>query len=218
MSDIEQELSSESEDEVLEQQIMFDGLVFNKELKFYDVEFTGNLNGAGVVMGSMNGILQGVSESERIGKRITIKRVKVEGYLTADYSKYENISKITLVLDKQANGALPAYLDVYDNISSINSFENIANSSRFVIMDTWKQVHKRGIFWDAVNNVESLGDKSHLLICGTHDVDIPILYKGSTSAVSEIMTNNFVMLGIWEYAIWGNVSYTINTRVYYYDY
>ncbi len=109
------------------------------EYKFIDTTIAPvTITGAGDSMvDSLNVIAQGSKENERIGRRCTIRHISVDGMIQADAVELSgqgtNQWRVVLVLDKQANGASPVWLDVFDR-ATIHSPFNLQASNRFTIL------------------------------------------------------------------------------------
>ena len=92
----------------------------------------------------------GTGPNQRIGRSITIRHIEVKINMQANWTlpagappTVGNVSyRVDLILDKQANGAVPAGGDIYDTligaVAPENRFPNLLNSDRFVIMKRWE--------------------------------------------------------------------------------
>lgn len=169
----------------------------NPEMKSLDTTYTDTLDSTGVVLGTPTGINlvpQGTTDVTRIGRKIIIKNIYIQGWVenptTTDPG---NLYKIALVLDKQANGTYPSYSDIYDVNTDLNSYRNLDNSERFQVIKSWKK-HL------AVNGVaESTGlkyTKSFSQLNLSHRCNIPIIFDSTTGAITEIRSNNLMLIGI----------------------
>ena len=111
------------------------------ELKFRDFSTDlPTMATAGTIRESMVTISQGTGESQRIGRKCTIKainwRFKVELPITTGTSAQpSDVVRIILYLDKQCNGAAATVTNILEN-ALYQSFNNLANKSRFrTLMD-----------------------------------------------------------------------------------
>lgn len=82
----------------------------------------------------LNGCAQGSDFHQRIGRLIKIKHVKVllEVYPTDTTIQPQTVT-VSLVVDKQTNGAAPAITDIYQTGNSM-AFDNLDNRERFRIL------------------------------------------------------------------------------------
>ncbi len=109
------------------------------ELKFHDVDCDDNVIAAGaqVVVASLNIIAQGTTESERIGRRVVIKKIGFRYDIslpnTASASQTFDTVRIMVVHDKQCNGATADDLDVLED-ADFQSFNNLSNKKRFTVL------------------------------------------------------------------------------------
>lgn len=76
---------------------------------------------------------QGTSTSQRVGKKIQWKSLQCRGRYTANSTAQVNDCAVLIVYDKRPTGSLPAITDVLVSASA-SSFNNDANSGRFVIL------------------------------------------------------------------------------------
>lgn len=102
---------------------------------------------------------QGTGESNRDGSRILVKSIQINGILrrTVDGDEPDarapTITQISLVMDKQSNGAQLNAEDVYVNTAPrIPALRVVANSHRFKILKTWIiEAHDTCAFTDGAN-------------------------------------------------------------------
>ncbi len=105
------------------------------ELKFHDLDVNDAVVAvAGTVQTALCAIPQNDTENGRDGRKCTITSIGWRWELllnnTGTLLDTSDVVRIMLVLDKQANGALPAVTDVLAT-DDYQSFNNLANSSRF---------------------------------------------------------------------------------------
>ncbi len=170
--------------------------VSNPELKFHDLD----INDAAIASGgtisqvSCNIIAQGVTESQRIGRKCTIKQIlwRYELLLGAGTtSNSSDIARIVLYQDKQTNGATAAVTDILET-ADFQSFNNLANSSRFkILLDKAYAMNGVGLAGDGT----TIDSPSHITR-GTFfkKCNIPIEYNSTTGAIGEQRTNNIGLL------------------------
>lgn len=111
------------------------------EKKYFDSLQTGTIDTTGEVYGaSINLVPQGTTPVTRVGTKFTITsiycRLEFTGSVT---SAGVGPFMIALVLDKQANGALPNFTDVFDTttIPGTMAFRNLGNAERFQVLKRW---------------------------------------------------------------------------------
>ncbi len=169
------------------------------ELKFHDVDLDDSIIAAGgTVTPTINIIIQGITESTRIGRKCTIKSInwkyhmdlpEQDAQMTPEAS---DTVRVILFLDKQANGATAVVLDILET-ADFQSFRNLANSGRFnVFMDKTFSINYMTLASDGAAVVSSnsvVRDYSYYKAC-----NIPIEYSGTTGAIGEIRSNNLGVL------------------------
>ncbi len=106
------------------------------ETKFFDTDLDAIFGTIATTMESanLNIIVQGNTESNRIGRKVVLTRVDCKGILTllpvADINATSDVVRLLLVCDKQTNGAAFAATDIWET-DNYRSFNNLANSKRF---------------------------------------------------------------------------------------
>lgn len=118
----------------------------------------------------LNGCAQGTNNSERVGRKSTIKSVSLK------YTHVPNAPasqcRILIVYDKQPNGSLPTTTDVIPN-NSFTSHTNLGYSDRFVVI---------------MDEVSDSSQSSAINISGSRYVkcNLETLYGGSTNGIASI--------------------------------
>ncbi len=144
---------------------------------------------------SCNGIAQGVTESTRVGRKCTVKKIMWRYTLalpaTSTPGSTTECVRIILYLDKQCNGATATVTGIME-ADDYQSFLNLANSGRFrILMDrTHKLVSKSGAY-DGTN--DQFGED---WLNGTFfkNCNIPIEFDSTTGAITEVRSNNIGVL------------------------
>ncbi len=163
------------------------------ELKFHDVDLDDATIASGAnVTASINLIAQGVGESQRIGRKCTIKFISWRFTMTMPTRTAASISdtvRVLLYLDKQANGATAANTDVLES-ADYQSFNNLSNKGRFrTLMDRTYDINGNAGSGRGTTDTLSYGSKI------TNDsfykkVNIPIEFTAGSGAITEITSNN----------------------------
>lgn len=78
-------------------------------------------------------IAQGVSDSQRVGKKAAYKSVQVRGSVASGTTATLNDVSLLIVYDREPTGALPNITDILNTANS-RSFNNDTNSDRFKIV------------------------------------------------------------------------------------
>ncbi len=169
------------------------------ENKFHDVDLTDALIApSGTVTPSINLIPQGVTEITRIGRKCTITQIHwtwemvlPEADAVATPVAFD-VARLILYIDKQANGATAAVLDILETADYL-SFNNLANSGRFqTLMDRKVPISYQTLASDGAG-VVSMADV--VRIGKFHKrCNIPIEFNSTTGAITEIRSNNIGVL------------------------
>ncbi len=165
------------------------------ELKFHDITLDDAIvaSGAGV-RDSFNKIAQGITESERVGRKCTIKSVwwkyqcalpEFDAQGTPDNSDQV---RVILYIDKQCNGATATITDLLES-STIHSFRNLANQGRFIfLMDRVHALNYKNLASDGAGVVS--GARVAEEFSFYKKLNLPIEFNGATGAIDEIRSNN----------------------------
>ncbi len=163
------------------------------ELKFHDVDLDDSTISAGMTIRNLTVIPTGVGESQRVGRKITIRNIQIKGRVRLDSHSFAVNSSDTvvfmLVQDTQTNGVQFAPADLLDT-NTFDSFRKLSEESRFKIL-YWKQydissggfTEFEGVF-DTLEYVK--GVKLNIA------VNIPVEYNNSasTGAIATVRSNN----------------------------
>ncbi len=172
------------------------------ELKFHDVDLDDAvISSNGAITASINLIAQGVTESQRIGRKCVIRnigwkfRIKEPETNGGSSAPPSDTVRVILYLDKQANGAAATVGGILES-TDFQSFNNLANSSRFhVMMDRQYTLNHQGGIGTAADQdwAEVVIDDSFYKRC-----NIPLEFDSTTGAITEIRSNNVGVLLITE--------------------
>ncbi len=169
------------------------------ELKFHDVDFNSvSIPIAGVIQNSINFIAQGVSESQRIGRKCTIRAINWHWQLErgeiddAAALSTPNSVRVIMYQDKQANGATAVVTDVLES-ADFQSFRNLSNSQRFVIL------YDKTITLNITNLASpSAADTSSSAVKRNgafyKKCNIPLEFNAAAGNMAEIRSNNLGLL------------------------
>lgn len=144
-------------------------------MKYFDSQQVGNAIGIGTTeQQNLNIVVQGDGEQERIGRRITIRSIQINGDVNVD--NYNDASatvntianhvhyRIMILLDTQCNGANPTIqandgtgLLLADATTAMNSWYNFrdpTNKGRYKILKQWRAtLVPQSALWDSTTNV-----------------------------------------------------------------
>lgn len=151
------------------------------EVKMIDFDPTGNNAFTGTVSFTTAGqvtpitsqlLLPGANVNSYIGNRFQLMRVSYNLFI----SNFVNTSatRFALVWDKQPNGALAAYADVYNispSVAATNVFShlNFNNRSRFVVLKTW-------VLPDPISGANPF-------FTGSFQINMPVVYSSTSFGI-----------------------------------
>jgi len=150
-------------------------------------------SGINILNSTLVGIQQGTTDTTRIGRKITVKKIKwrfrIDLPATATAGNTSDQVRLVVLLDKQANGAAPAVTDVYAD-NNVLSFRNLDNTGRFVVL----MDRQYGINTESGIST-SFGEK---IIVDTFfkGCNIPVDYTANVGDVTDIASNNLVTLAM----------------------
>ncbi len=180
----------------------------NAELKFHDVDLNDAVvSNTAAVTPTINIIAQGVTESQRIGRKCTIKSINWRYYITLPLQDAVALPvtgdtlRMILYLDKQANGATATSAGILES-DDWQSFRNLANSGRFqVLLDKDHTINYRCMNSDGAG----LTSQSQVVTLGSFykKCNIPVEFDSTTGAITEIRSNNIGLLLISSQGICG---------------
>ncbi len=169
------------------------------ELKFLDVDLDdGVVASAGSVIASINLIPQGATESQRVGRKCTIRAIscryrcvlpQIDAAATPGNG---DTCRFIVFQDKQCNGATATVTGILES-ANYKSFYNLANQGRFKILeDSLIQQNFNGLASDGAGVVSSgMVQEDHIW---KKAVTIPVEFDGATGAITEIRSNNVGVL------------------------
>lgn len=176
-------------------------LNLQQEHKFFDTTLTDTVVAStGSITPSANLVPQGTTESTRIGRKIIIRSIAVRFELVlpsfADQSDIPNgdTCRIMLFVDKQANGANAAVLDILET-AVFDSYRNLSNKDRFIILhDKFYTLNRLVAGTDGTNTVG--GPIVRRQIRHYKKVNLPIEFNDTAGVITEVTSYNVALLYI----------------------
>ena len=181
----------------------------SREYKFLDTAFADT--GVSVTGDIMNNgtfcvVPQGAGESERVGRKIVIKKVMFRGRVTLGSAQAGTVGdaveatqiRVILYLDKQCNGAAATAAQILGpGTVSIDSFNELVNKGRFTILkDKIVDLNRLCMVHNGTNYD---GGEVIRKVFFSKKCNIPIEYEGATGAITEIRSNNIGMMAVaWD--------------------
>lgn len=183
------------------------------ELKYKDTDINSVAPTTGAIVpagGTFVDVSVGTGPSQRIGRQIRVK--SLNAYLTCTRSATVNANdtlRLIWLLDTQCNGTVPTVLDVLST-ANYNSFRNMANSKRFVVLRD-EEIDIASNAFDGTN-FSSISKQRNFY----RRLNLSIEYDATvnTGVVTTIRSNNLLLLAI---SMRGSTSVVGTVRVRYED-
>lgn len=171
------------------------------EMKFLDTNIDDAIiaqNGTIQNAGTVNVIAQGTGESQRVGRKVTIKQLhwrytitRPENLSAADLSSGD-IVRVIVYEDKQCNGTAATVTDILED-NDYQSFRNLANSGRFSII--YDKTHDMNLLNGISEAGNSVSTSAVFRSTQFHKTcHMPIEYNGTDGTIAEIRSNNLGVL------------------------
>lgn len=178
------------------------------ELKFHDVTVgLSPLSITGTFFDSLLTIPQGTSENERIGRKCTVKSLGLRfniNLLTQDMpNETTDVVKMYVILNTQTNGSNISTVDFLET-TNVHSFRDLANTGRFKVLATRKYALQSTAGGNTNFARSVVCDEINLKL------NLPIEYNGTTGIISEMRSNNILLLFI---SLEGRCSVEMRTRI-----
>ncbi len=173
------------------------GGYIGRESKFKDISLNYTVGATLVSRLLLNGIVQGNTQSQRIGNRVVITSIMVRGrYImpsinpTTSLGTFSNRVLSLIVQDKQPNNATIVGASVLQNAADVDSFNNLDQSNRTRIL-----LHKRYVMLPRyVLTSQSIVDEAmgvgySINFSFYKKCNIPVQYNGTDALIGSIVTN-----------------------------
>jgi len=189
------------------------------ELKFVDTLVSQTLTASWQATASQNLVQTGAGQSARLGQKICIHRINIRGNYTlagnedTTTAPPSNAYKLLLVLDKQANGAVPNVTTIMTD-TDIRSLTVPANEPRFEILyENYTDVNL-----SAGSGIALTADYAGVVKHFERDLDvhIPIMYSNASATIGAVAGNNLFWI-FCAFTSTGTNSMFIRTRINYTD-
>ncbi len=185
-------------------------------MKFHDIDISDAVIAAGgsITQASCNIIAQGVTESERIGRKCNIKRInwkfKIALPTTAVAASTSDTVRVVLYHDKQTNGAAATVANIFE-IDNFQSYRNLANGTRFnILMDRTYSVACPSGSGRGSTDTLSFGEALAINDTFYKSCNIPIEFDAATGAITEQRTNN---IGVLLFSLSGLAAFDSQMRI-----
>ncbi len=184
-----------------------------RELKFLDVAIVDAdiaVNGT-IVEDSIFPIAQGVTESQRVGRKCTVRAINWRYTIQLDVATGAGASEVVrviLYLDKQCNGAVATVTGILET-DDFQSFNNLANTARFHILHD--KTYDLNFVAGAGNGTTQAWPEMQISDAIYKKVNIPLEFDSTTGAITELRSNNVGVLLVSQ--VGGLASFESSLRV-----
>jgi len=175
------------------------------EPKQVDININSGISNVAAVF-LVNGVSQGSSEYQRIGRRIQMKSFELNGcVLPQGVAGYADYFRIALVYDRQSNAAAPAYSDIWQEInnagttnSSCYSHRNVDNGYRFLVLKEQDMSSPPGGASQATAFTGTMADTMNAMKLNwrVNLSGLPVHYIGDGATVASISTGSLFLIWI----------------------
>ena len=161
------------------------------EKKFHDIALDdAAIFTTGTVTDSHIKIAQGTTESTRIGRKLTIRKINWRYDLRLNNSSepsHGDVARVILYIDHQCNGATAAVTDVLAS-ADYQAYRNLANITRFtILLDKSYPMNFTAGAYDGTNDQYTTMTQSYTF---QKQCNIPVEFSSTTGAITEIRSNN----------------------------
>jgi len=143
----------------------------------------------------------GAGLNQRIGRWVYVKKIKIRGLISmnaqADQTAADaySVVRLTVVQDKQTNGAQAQGEDIFDDASTtsyIHAFQNTDNFGRFkVLKDKFIKFGNQNITYDGTN-IEQSGDVRNFNISIKFRKPVKVNFNATNGGtIADIVDNSF---------------------------
>lgn len=185
------------------------------ELKFFDTTVNDTLIATGgTVSDSLNLVVQGVTEVQRIGRKFTIRSLEWKGTLglaekdAVATPQASDVVRMIVYQDKQANGATATAAQLLDTQTPLG-FYNLENKGRFKILyDKNFTMNATNLASDGAGLVSSSSTNKYFT--WRKKLNIPVEMGGVTGAITEVRSNN---IGLMVTSLFNQTQLTSKFRI-----
>jgi hypothetical protein len=207
------------------------GYRVRRELKFVDIALAATTFANVATFGQINNIRQGAGFYQRVGTRINMRTLKIRGQIENNTPATANANerlRFAIIYDRQANGALPAFSDVFNNVPATGvpasltwDFQSIVNKDRFLVLYDWAPqmadaVIPTGLGYAAPSNsfYPTMREMMLNLTINLHNLDT--LYGADAGGIADCKTGSLLWMikgeigGVWAWTAQYRMQYDDN--------
>lgn len=170
------------------------------ERKWFDTNIPATaIPQGGINFGSMNIVQQNGASNGRIGRKIVITNLMLNYYANRAADSSFTVFRITVVLDKQANGAGAGFGDVWQDAGDLTSYPNMVNTQRFSILydkfiDLSTSAVQTSTFAQNPITTTTLYAPTSKHFKWSKRVNIPVEFSdGAVATIANVKSNNIIV-------------------------
>jgi len=169
------------------------------EKKWFDLDLAATqVQAAGNVIPSVNLVAQGTTSNGRIGRKITLTNLAFNYYMVLREDSSYCACRVSVILDKQCNGAAATQGDVFQNAGDLTSYPNLANVNRFVMLyDKYFELHASTVATSTIamtvttTNTTAPVNRHYKW---SKRVNIPIEFSDAAVSIATVKSNNVFVI------------------------
>lgn len=171
------------------------------EKKWVDLGITGShFDNVSTEIYLLNGLQRGTDAFNRIGRRVQMKSIHIRGYVVNNgttASPQPDYLRCAIVYDREANGATPAWSDIFQDTtltgattSTALASLNLNNADRFAVLKEWRWSTVGGTPNTATADpAQSFPTATEMQIRWNKKVNLDVRFNsGSAGTASDITT------------------------------
>jgi len=112
----------------------------NQELGYFDTNLSAGLCDTTGSVTTINSIANGTSQTQRIGKKITMKSVQIRGHLNNGSAATWNLASVLIVYDRRPGTTQAVLTDIFKTPATSLQLNNDSGAGRFKIVARWDQI------------------------------------------------------------------------------
>lgn len=142
----------------------------------------------------LNGLAPGTAANQRVGMKVTVRSLQINARLrTQPTTGVDQFARVTLILDRQPNGAAPGAITDILAADSVNGLRNLANRKRFKIM--WdRTIPLGGILNGAGTGSQTPNLRTIKLYMKFRRPIVTEFNTGVAGTIADISTNSIYLL------------------------
>lgn len=157
----------------------------------------------------LNGIAAGTDFNQRIGRRIRITDVMIQGGVAAvDATTDDTYCLVMLIYDSQPNQAIATIAEIFSQANA-TSFHNLNNRDRFKVLSTDRVMLSRNNTGATI----AVGSCNQTAVNRYIKTDLVTTFDAATGTIADITTGAVLLVTLGDVAAGSGGAYYASTRV-----